>query len=302
MDKIKELFNHSFDESQIRTNEPMKNHTSFKIGGPADIFFIPKTPEEIKKALSICKDNKIPHYILGNGTNILFSDKGFRGVVINIFENYNQVFLSEETLISAKSGILLSSLANFALENELCGFEFASGIPGTLGGAVCMNAGAYGGEMKDVIESVEVLDKEGNIKLVSNTDMNFSYRNSVIQQEGLVVLSASVRLQKGDKSEISSKMNELNTRRREKQPLEMPSAGSTFKRPEGHFAGKLIMDAGLQGYTLGGAMISEKHCGFIVNKGNATCADVMNLVAYVKNTVQDKFGVAIEPEIRIIGE
>lgn len=299
---IIDVFSENFKRELFLINEPLKNHTSFKIGGNAKVFFMPESVSDIADALKVCRENEVPYYILGNGTNILFSDKGYNGVIINIFNKFNQVYLENENTINAQSGALLSSIANIALNNSLSGMEFASGIPGALGGAVYMNAGAYGGEMKDIVLSADILDKDGNIRILDNNEMGFQYRSSNAEKEGFIVLSAKLQLKKGNKEEIKSKMHELNSQRKEKQPLEMPSAGSTFKRPEGNFAGKLIMESGLRGYSIGGAMVSEKHCGFVVNTGNATCKDVLLLIEHVKKTVYDKFNVMLEPEVRIIGD
>ncbi|WP_250227427.1 UDP-N-acetylmuramate dehydrogenase [Anaeropeptidivorans aminofermentans] len=302
MKDIIDVFSENFKRELFLINEPLKNHTSFKIGGDAKVFFMPESVSDIADALKVCRENEFPYYILGNGTNILFSDKGYNGVIINIFNKFNQVYLENENTINAQSGALLSSIANIALNNSLSGMEFASGIPGALGGAVYMNAGAYGGEMKDIVLSADILDKDGNIRTLDNNEMGFQYRSSNAEKEGFIVLSAKLQLKKGNKEEIKSKMYELNSQRKEKQPLEMPSAGSTFKRPEGNFAGKLIMESGLRGYSIGGAMVSEKHCGFVVNTGNATCKDVLLLIEHVKKTVYDKFNVMLEPEVRIIGD
>lgn len=302
MKDIIDIFSENFKRELFLINEPLKNHTSFKIGGNAKVFFIPESVSDIQDALKICKEEGLPYYILGNGSNILFSDKGYNGVIINIFNKFNTVYLENENIINAQSGALLSYIANIALNNSLSGMEFASGIPGALGGAVYMNAGAYGGEMKDIVLSADILDKEGNVRTLENSKMGFQYRSSNAEKEGFIVLSAKLELKKGNKEEIKSKMYELNSQRKEKQPLEMPSAGSTFKRPEGNFAGKLIMESGLKGYAIGGAMVSEKHCGFVVNTGNATCKDVLLLIEHVKKTVYDKFNVILEPEVRIIGD
>ena len=281
-------------------DEPMKKHTTFRIGGNADAFIIPESIEEVLLSIDLCEKNNIPYYILGNGSNVLVGDKGFRGAVIKIFKNLSKVEVSGSS-IKAEGGALLSAVSKKALENGLQGLEFASGIPGTLGGGVCMNAGAYGGEMKDVIYKVTVL-KDGRVFEISNNQAEFSYRNSRMLKEKMVVLGAEMVLKKGNKDEISAKMMEFNRLRSEKQPLDFPSAGSTFKRPEGYFAGKLIMDSGLRGYTVGGAAVSEKHCGFVINKGGATAKDVLTLIDNVKKIVYDKFNVMLEPEIRIIGE
>ena len=231
----------------------------------------------------------------------MVSDKGYRGVVIQLWKNFSDIE-TEDNTITVKAGALLSKVAAEALEESLTGMEFASGIPGTMGGAVMMNAGAYGGEMKDIIREVTVLTREGELLTLSKEEMNFGYRTSVVKEKGYVVISAELQLRKGDREEIRKVMDELKERRVTKQPLDMPSAGSTFKRPEGYFAGKLIMDAGLRGFSVGGAQISEKHCGFVVNKGDATAADVLGLIGEVQKRVQEKFGVALEPEVKFLGE
>lgn len=279
----------------------MKKHTTFRIGGPADYYLCPHSTEELQKILQICRENKLEFFILGNGSNLLVSDKGYRGVVIQLWKNFSDIE-TEDNTITVKAGTLLSKVAAEALEESLTGMEFASGIPGTMGGAVMMNAGAYGGEMKDIIREVTVLTREGELLTLSKEEMNFGYRTSVVKEKGYVVISAVLQLRKGDREEIRKVMDELKERRVTKQPLDMPSAGSTFKRPEGYFAGKLIMDAGLRGFSVGGAQISEKHCGFVVNKGDATAADVLGLIGEVQKRVQEKFGVALEPEVKFLGE
>lgn len=302
MENFIEIFTNTFDKDLILLDEPMKKHTTFKIGGNARIYLAPKTNDHIVHAIRLCKEHNIKYYVMGNGSNILFSDKGYEGVIINIGESFEEVKLLDTHMIYAKAGTLLSKISNFAMNNSLAGMEFASGIPGSLGGGIFMNAGAYGGEMRQIVHSVEVIDKDLNIKSLSNEDMKFDYRHSICQEEEIIVLSAVIKLSQGNKEEINQKMKDYNAQRRDKQPLELPSAGSTFKRPVGHFAGKLIMDSGLRGYTIGGASISQKHCGFVVNTDNATSQDVINLAEHVKNTVKEKFGVDIEPEIRFVGE
>ncbi len=296
VDKLKDILR----EGKLYLNEPMKRHTSFKIGGPADVLVVPNNRKELLEAISLLKRENIPFFILGNGTNLLVSEKGIRGVVIKLSSLRNVIV--EGNRIIAEAGAPLSYIANVALVHELAGFEFASGIPGTLGGAIVMNAGAYGPEMKDVVEKVEVLDGEGNILILSNEEMNFSYRHSIIQEKDWIVLRAWLSLTKGKYEEIKSKMEELNAKRKEKQPLEYPSAGSTFKRPPGYYAGKLIEEAGLKGYSIGGAKVSEKHSGFIINTGNATFYDVLNLIEHIQKVVKEKFGVELVPEIKIVGE
>lgn len=298
---IENMFCMTLGSDNVRLHEPMKKHTTFRIGGPADYYLCPHSTEELQKILQICRENKLEFFILGNGSNLLVSDKGYRGVVIQLWKNFSDIE-TEDNTITVKSGALLSKVAAEALEESLTGMEFASGIPGTMGGAVMMNAGAYGGEMKDIIREVTVLTREGELLTLSKEEMNFGYRTSVVKEKGYVVISAVLQLRKGDREEIRKVMDELKERRVTKQPLDMPSAGSTFKRPEGYFAGKLIMDAGLRGFSVGGAQISEKHCGFVVNKGDATAADVLGLIGEVQKRVQEKFGVALEPEVKFLGE
>ena len=283
----------------ILMNEPMKNHTSFKIGGPADLFIMPQNREELISAVQVCQAYTIPYYVMGNGSNLLVDDQGFRGVVIQLCKNMCEIKV-EDTVITAYCGALLSKISNTALEYALTGFEFAQGIPGTLGGAVAMNAGAYGGEIRDVIISAELMDSKGCIITLSKEELALGYRTSIVQTNHYIVLKAVLGLQKGQKDIIAATMKDLAGRRRDKQPLEFPSAGSTFKRPEGHFAGKLIMDAGLKGYQIGGAKVSEKHCGFVVSDGTATFEDVKNLIEYIQLTVKEKFNVYLHPEVKII--
>lgn len=287
-------------EENIIENEPLSRHTSFKIGGPARYFLTPKDEEGIVRTVSVCREKNIPFYVIGNGSNLLVSDRGYDGVIIR-FTGLKEI-KTEGEKIYVQAGASLAAAANEALKNSLAGFEFAAGIPGTAGGALVMNAGAYGGEMSHVTESARVLDKDGNIIMLTNEELDFSYRNSVVSKKGYYALSAVIKLEHTDDMEaVRAKMQEFAVKRREKQPLEYPSAGSTFKRPEGHFAGKLIMDAGLSGYSIGGACISEKHCGFIINKGGATADNVIELINFTKKTVKEKFGVEIEPEIKMLG-
>ncbi len=288
-------------EKNIFENEPMYKHTSFKTGGSADILIMPENKKHIERAIQILDEGQVPFIILGNGSNVLVSDKGFRGAVIQIYSKMCHVTV-QDNIIEAKAGALLTVIAAKALENGLTGFEFASGIPGTLGGAVCMNAGAYGGEIKNVLVSAEVLTPEMEVKTYTAEELQLSYRHSIVPEQKLMVLSGKICLEKGDRGAIKEKMAELAQQRREKQPLNLPSAGSTFKRPEGYFAGKLIADAGLKGYTIGGAQVSEKHAGFIVNKGNATAKDIWELIQYCQKVVYEKFGVALETEVKLIGE
>lgn len=286
-------------EGTIYLNEEMKNYTTFKIGGPVDILIKPDSIKSLVRAIKLCRTYEVPYYILGNGSNLLVADEGFRGVIIQIYTNFAEIKVEGNT-VTAQAGALLSKIANKALEHSLAGFEFAHGIPGTLGGAVVMNAGAYGGEMKHVLVSCDVLDLEGNILTLSNEDLELGYRKSVIQKKGYIVLSATIGLKEGNKEEISASMKELMARRKEKQPLDKPSAGSTFKRPEGYFAGKLIMDSGLKGYQIGGAMVSDKHSGFVVNNGGATFKDVESLIKHVQEIVKEKYQVLLETEVKIL--
>lgn len=277
----------------------MSKHTTFKIGGRADLLLAPSEEGEICEILKICRDKGINYILIGNGSNLLVSDKGIRGVVIKLGKNFSGISV-DGCEINAKSGALLSSVASQAASYSLTGLEFAAGIPGTLGGAVFMNAGAYGGEMRDVVTETTYIDEDSNIK--KTTEHGFSYRKSVFQTNGGIILSSKMKLEQGDKNDITAKMESLGAARREKQPLNFPSAGSAFKRPEGYFAAKLIDDAGLRGYSVGGAAVSEKHTGFIINRGGATAEDVLNLMEYVKKTVYDKFSVSLESEIRYVGE
>ena len=288
------------DTSWIFENEPMKQHTTFRVGGPADVLVTPDT-ESLPAVIALCKKHNLPYYVIGNGSNLLVGDKGIRGVVIAM-TNRTADIVCEEDVITAGAGVTLGQIASVAAGKGLAGFEFAAGIPGTLGGAVVMNAGAYGGEMKDVITSAVVLDKEGNLKELSVEELDLSYRHSCIPEKEYVVLKVTMKLQQGDEQEIRAKMAELREQRITKQPLEYPSAGSTFKRPEGHFAGKLIQDAGLRGYQVGGAQVAEKHCGFVINKDNATAADIVQLMQDVSDKVEEQFGVKLEPEVKMIGE
>lgn len=285
---------------QLKEGELLRNHTTFRIGGAAKYFAVPKNEEEIMEAVDFAIVKDLPYYILGKGSNVLFADEGYPGVVIEIGAGMEKVERIGDTGIRAQAGVSLSALAAFAAREGLSGLEFAGGIPGTLGGAVTMNAGAYGGEMKDVIVSAKVMDKEGAVQELSCEELQLGYRTSIVQKKQLVVLEAEFSLKPGETETIQNTMKELNAKRREKQPLEYPSAGSTFKRPEGYFAGKLIEDAGLRGYRVGDAQVSEKHCGFVVNRGKATCAEVLQLIEDVQKEVKEQFGVQLEPEVRII--
>lgn len=287
------------EKMPVKLNELMSRHTTFRIGGAADVYAEPDNEASLAFAVGLCREKNVPFYIVGNGSNLLVRDKGFRGVIIHPDIKTLEI---NENRITAGAGTMLAAAARLAAENSLTGMEFASGIPGTTGGGVCMNAGAYGGELKDIIKTVKILAKDGEIKTIGCEEAAFGYRTSGIMQTGAIVLETVFELEKGNKEEILEKMNTLNNKRREKQPLEYPSAGSTFKRPEGYFAGKLIDDCGLRGFSVNDAQVSEKHCGFVVNKGNAAAADVLELMERVEQKVFDKFGVRLEPEVRVIGE
>lgn len=301
MDTVVEALRLKLGEDAVALAEPMSGHTTFRTGGPADIFIMPKSLEEVKASIEILQKHHIPILVIGNGSNLLVSDKGIRGAVLHIGGRMSEISVDGET-IYAQGGVLLSTLSAKAAENSLTGLEFASGIPGSLGGAVTMNAGAYGGEMKDVLVSADVLTKELEVKTILAEDLHLSYRHSVLPEKEYILLNATLRLKKGNLDEIRNKMKELGEQRREKQPLQFPSAGSTFKRPEGYFAGKLIQDADLKGKSIGGAQVSEKHAGFVINKGNATTQDILDLISFCQQTVFDKFGVSLETEVKIVGE
>lgn len=289
------------DKERVLLEEPMRKHTTFRVGGPAEYFVMPENTEEVQKVVSLCKEQEVPYFILGNGSNLLVSDQGIRGVVIQIFRSMNHIFV-QGNLITAQAGASLAQIAAAASAGSLTGFEFAAGIPGTLGGAVVMNAGAYGGEMKDVLVSATVLTEEGGTLEIPAEDLELGYRTSIIAKKNYVVLEAKIALEKGNPDEIRAYMDELRQRRIDKQPLEYPSAGSTFKRPEGYFAGKLIQDAGLKGFTVGGAQVSEKHSGFVINTGKATAEDITSLMEQVIEKVKEDSGIILEPEVKRIGE
>ncbi len=286
---------------QVLLDEPMKKHTTFRIGGPADYFLVPENKEEVQKITALCREEGVPYYIIGNGSNLLVSDKGYRGAVIQIYKGMGSVNV-RGNILKAQAGASLSKIANEALREGLTGFEFAAGIPGTLGGACVMNAGAYGGEMKDVLLSVTVLTKEGEILVIPREEMELGYRTSIVAKKGYLVLEAEIELLKGEAEKIKNRMEELKDKRVTKQPLEYPSAGSTFKRPEGYFAGKLIEDTGLRGFRVGDAKVSEKHCGFVINCREATAEEVDELIRQVSDRVYEKFGVRLEPEVKRLGE
>lgn len=285
----------------VLTGEPMSRHTTFRAGGKADYYLTPADTDGLRAAVLLCRESGMPYYILGNGSDLLVGDYGYHGAMIST-ESCCSGCGAKDGVITAGSGVLLSQIARLAAEQALTGFEFASGIPGTLGGALVMNAGAYGGEMKDVVKSVLVMDAEGREKRIAARDMEFGYRKSCIAPNGYIALEASIELAPGRVSEIQARMGELAAKRRDKQPLEYPSAGSTFKRPEGHFAGKLIEDAGLKGASVGGAQVSTKHSGFVINTGGATAADILGLCRLVQAEVKRQFGVELELEVKMIGD
>ena len=300
-EEMRQKFIEIFGNNRVLFDEPMSQHTTFRIGGPADVFVMPENYEQIREALRLCKEEKLPFFVLGNGSNLLVSDSGYRGVIIQMDRNMEEICLDGEE-IHACAGALLSSVAVAARNASLTGFEFAGGIPGTIGGAAVMNAGAYGGELKDVLKEVTVMTREGEILTIPADKLEMGYRTSIIKTAGYLVLEAVISLKKGDEEKIRAVMKELSERRTEKQPLDYPSAGSTFKRPEGYFAGKLIMDSGLRGYRAGGAQVSEKHCGFVINAGGATAEDVRSLMDHVIRVVREKYGVTLEPEVKFLGD
>lgn len=285
---------------RIFEQEPLSAHTTFRIGGPALFYMIPENAEEIREGIRFARERELPLITIGRGSNMLFPDEGYRGVVMEIGSGMNQIEYCGAGKIRAQAGALLSAIASEAARHSLTGFEFAGGIPGTLGGAVVMNAGAYGGEIKDCIVSARVMDSAGNEFWLEREQLELGYRTSVIQKRGDLVLEAEFQFETGDSGEIRDRMKELSAKRRDKQPLEFASAGSTFKRPEGHFAGKLIEDAGLRGYRIGDAQVSEKHCGFVVNRGHATAKEVLAVICDVQKKVLESSGVKLEPEVKII--
>ncbi len=296
-----EIFANIVGEENVLVNEPMSNHTTFKIGGPADYFVMPETPEQVRDTYLVAKDKGLPVFIMGNGSNLVVGDKGIRGVVICLYKKMDSIVIDGERVI-ADCGVLLSKVAAVVCREGLAGFEFASGIPGTVGGGVYMNAGAYGPELKDIILSVRYMDDEGNFGEFSTEECEFGYRTSIFGKKGYIILGCTFGLTPGNSEEIREKINEYTKRRTSKQPIEKPSAGSVFKRPEGYFAGTLIEGAGLKGFTIGGAQVSEKHAGFIVNIGGATAKDVMDLIAHIQKTVFEKDGVMLETEVKLVGE
>ncbi len=304
MDKAKvyQWLREGINEKNLLLNEPMNKHTSFKVGGPVDIMVLPENVKELQWVVEICRNEALPFLVIGNGTNLLVRDKGIREIIIKISHNLSEKSV-KGTLIRALAGSSLSSVAHLAWKSGLIGLEFASGIPGALGGGVSMNAGAYGSEMKDVVKSIIALKTSGELVEVNNGDLLFEYRSSKVQkEENLIIVEVSLDLEPGDPDEILMKMRKLNKLRQLKQPLDFPNAGSTFKRPTGYYAGKLIEDAGLKGKRIGGAQVSRKHAGFLINLGYATSDDIIKLIALIRKTVEEKFGVLLEPEVKILGE
>ena len=287
-------------EENIRLQEPMAGHTTFRIGGPADCFVQLENKEQLIQVQRYLRQVGMPFFILGNGSNLLVSDKGYRGIVLQIGQRMSRITVAGN-IITAQAGAPMSQIARAALEHGLTGLEFASGIPGTIGGGVVMNAGAYDGELSGIVTQVNVVNSEGEYMELENESMEFGHRTSIIRNNSFTVTEVIMKLEKGDREQIKAKMEDLAARRREKQPLEYPSAGSTFKRPRGNFAGKLIMDAGLRGFQIGGAKVSEKHCGFIINTGNATAEDVRDVISEVQERVKEMFHVDLEPEILFLG-
>ena len=320
LSKIKEILKKELPLTNIKFEEPMNLHTSFKIGGIADVFITANNIEEVKKILDISKENNIPLKVIGNGTNLLVKDKGYRGIILKInlqnieinknddknFNEKNEIITKntneEEYIVNVQAGMPLGKLARVLLKNEIGGFEFASGIPGTIGGAIKMNAGAYGGEFKDIVQDVTYLSETNEILKIQNSECNFSYRHSLFSEKNSIILESNLKLYKDKKEIIQKKLEENLQNRKDKQPIEFPSAGSTFKRGEDYITAKLIDECGLKGYTIGGAQVSEKHAGFIINKGNSTADDVINLIEHVKKIVYKETGKKINLEVEIIGE
>ncbi len=288
-------------EERLLFHEPMSRHTTFRVGGEAECMAVVETKEELSQLVSYLGRIEQDYFVLGNGSNLLVGDKGYRGIILKLGPKLSAVGV-EKNHIAAGAGVLLSKVAAVARDAGLSGLEFAAGIPGSMGGAIVMNAGAYGGEMKQVVQMVRVMDKEGEILTLDNDTMEFGYRTSIIRDRPFIVLGVVLKLTPGNKEEISAKMEELMKQRKSKQPLEYPSAGSTFKRPEGYYAGKLIMDAGLRGYRIGGAQVSEKHCGFVINAGGASAADIREVIEEVQERVKDRFHVRLEPEVIFLGD
>lgn len=290
-----------FEPEQIKINEPLKKHTTFKIGGPADIMLFPSSINDLQKAINICVEDNLPYFIMGQGSNLLVRDGGYRGIIIKIGSNLKK-FVVQDTKIYAEAGVRLSELARAAAAHSLTGFEFAEGIPGSLGGAVVMNAGAYDSEMKNVLESVQALNTRGQIDTFKVEELDMSYRKSIFQENDLIIVSAILQLKRGEKTLIQTTMRDFARRRREKQPLDYPSAGSVFRRPEGIYVGPIIEKIGLKGCAIGDAQVSEKHAGFIINKGNATASDVLKLIKFIQEKALQTYGIELKPELAIVGE
>lgn len=289
-------------KEQVKVKERMEFHTSLHIGGEADYFVTPSSTTQVGAIVNLCKTECMPYFVLGNGSNLLVADSGYRGLIIMLGDSFSKVIVKEDNTISAQAGVTLAKLANVAANHSLTGLEFASGIPGTLGGAVTMNAGAYDGEMKHCITGARVMEEDGTILTLHSDELELGYRSSILQRKNYILLEADLKLTKGDQVIIRQKMKELNAQRRDKQPLDKYSAGSTFKRPQGYFAGKLISDAGLRGYKVGRAAVSEKHCGFVVNLDHSTAEEFLAVIRDVINIVEKKFGVRLEPEVKFLGD
>ena len=298
---VYEYISQYVDPQDILKNEPMNRHTTFCVGGEAEAFLRIRNKEQLEKLIPYFKLAELPYFVIGNGSNLLVGDKGYHGIILYLGDGMDQIQVDGNRL-TVQAGCLMSRIAREAYEHALTGFEFASGIPGSIGGGVVMNAGAYDGELGQIVTKVWVMNEEGEILVLNNQDMEFGYRTSVIKKRPFIVVQVEMELQPGNQEEIAAKMTELNRRRRDKQPLQYPSAGSTFKRPQGYFAGKLIMDAGLRGYSIGGACVSEKHCGFIINKNHASAADVAEVICEVQERVKEKFGVTLETEVILLGD
>lgn len=288
-------------EEHIRVNEPMWKHTTFRVGGSATYFISVTKEKEIALLLRLLREEKYPHFILGNGSNLLVADQGYQGVIIFIGDEFSNIII-EGTKVTVEAGAYMSKVAKVAMEAGLSGFEFASGIPGTMGGGVAMNAGAYGGEMEQVVESIHAIDDKGNLVIIEKEKMEFDYRKSIVKEKNLVVTKVVLSLKQSHRDEVYERISELAVMRKEKQPIEFPSAGSTFKRPPGEFAGKLIMEAGLKGFQIGGAKISEKHAGFLVNAGGATASEIVSVMEETKKRVWEHSGIMLEPEVILLGE
>lgn len=300
MDKLKKL-EEIVDCNNVKFNEPMKKYTTMKVGGPCDAIVFPENIDEIKEVIKFCKTENMKYYVIGNGSNLLVRDEGIHAIIIKIGNKFSKISV-ENDVVTVLAGATMPLVSQYAKNNSLSGFEFACGIPGTIGGGIKMNAGAYGSEISDVLETVTFMDENQNIKTITNKECEFGYRKSIfINNPNYIILSATFKFKHDEKEKIEEKMKVNSEARREKQPLEYPNFGSVFKRPEGYFVGKLVSDSGLRGYTIGGAQVSTKHTGFIVNIGNATCQDVLDLIKYIQDTVYKKFNVKLHPEVIVIG-